>query len=189
MMRVLWGELIGVEKGVTGAGHTVRAVPPRRVAGSGRDGRGLACLRHCDRSDGRNQDAASAFRAGQRFEQRLRREARTAARLDEPHVVPIYDVGEINGRLYVAMRLITGEDLQTLLNGAPLPPDRAIGIIEQVASALHAAHPIQPRLSSAPGNVSPPADGNVLAVRYFLGSVPNDPFCASVAGNAQSELG
>ena len=74
------------------------------------------------------------------FEQRFRREARTAARLDDPHIVPIYDVGETDGRLYVTMRLINGVDLQTLLDDAPLPPDRAVGIIEQVASALHAAH-------------------------------------------------
>jgi serine/threonine-protein kinase len=74
------------------------------------------------------------------FEQRFRREARAAARLDDPHVVPIYDVGEIDGRLYVTMRLIDGVDLQTVLNDGPLPPARAVHIIEQVASALHSAH-------------------------------------------------
>ena len=74
------------------------------------------------------------------FERRFRREARAAARLDDPHVVPIYDVGEIDGRLYVTMRLINGTDLQTLLDAGPLPPDRAVHIIEQIASALHAAH-------------------------------------------------
>ena len=74
------------------------------------------------------------------FERRFRREARAAARLDDPHVVPIYDVGEIDGRLYVTMRLINGTDLQTLLEAGPLPPDRAVHIIEQIASALHAAH-------------------------------------------------
>jgi serine/threonine protein kinase, bacterial len=63
-----------------------------------------------------------------------------AARLDDPHVVPIYDVGEIDGRLYVIMRLIKGQDLQSLLDSGPLEPERAVGVIEQVASALDDAH-------------------------------------------------
>jgi serine/threonine protein kinase len=71
------------------------------------------------------------------FDRRFRREARAAARLDDPHVVPIYDVGEIDGWLYVTMRLIAGQDLQTVLNDGPLPPARAVHIIEQIASALH----------------------------------------------------
>ncbi len=74
------------------------------------------------------------------FTERFRREARTAARLDDPHVVPIYDFGEIDGRLYVTMRLVTGIDLQTLLNDGPLPPARAVAIIEQISTALHHAH-------------------------------------------------
>jgi serine/threonine-protein kinase len=74
------------------------------------------------------------------FEKRFRREARAAARLDDPHVVPIYDVGEIDGRLYVTMRLINGVDLQTLLDNGPLEAQRAVHIIEQIASALHSAH-------------------------------------------------
>jgi hypothetical protein len=74
------------------------------------------------------------------FERQFLREARAAARLEDPHVVPIYDVGEIDGRLYVTMRLITGTDLQTLLDTGPLEPQRAVHIIEQIASALHSAH-------------------------------------------------
>ncbi len=74
------------------------------------------------------------------FDKRFRREARTAARLDDPHIVPIHDVGEIDGRLYVTMRLINGVDLQTLLKSGPLPPQRAVHIIDQIASALHTAH-------------------------------------------------
>jgi serine/threonine protein kinase len=74
------------------------------------------------------------------FDKRFRREARAAARLDDPHVVPIYDVGEIDGRLYVTMRLIDGVDLDTLLRSGPLEPARAVHIIEQIASALHSAH-------------------------------------------------
>jgi serine/threonine protein kinase len=74
------------------------------------------------------------------YEKRFRREARAAARLDDPHIVPIHDVGEIDGRLYVTMRLINGVDLQTLLNTGPLDARRAVYIVEQIASALHAAH-------------------------------------------------
>jgi serine/threonine-protein kinase len=73
------------------------------------------------------------------FEKRFRREARIAARLDDPHVVPIHEVGEIDGRLYVTMRLINGVDLQTLLDAGPLEAARAVHI-EQVASALNDAH-------------------------------------------------
>jgi predicted Ser/Thr protein kinase len=74
------------------------------------------------------------------FEQRFRREAYTAAALSEPHVVPIHNFGEIDGRLYVDMRLIEGRDLQSLLAEGPLSPPRAVMIVEQVAAALRAAH-------------------------------------------------
>ena len=70
------------------------------------------------------------------FETRFRREVRAAARLDDRHVVPIYDVGEIDGRLYVTMRLIAGTDLHTLLDDGPLDPSRAVAIIDQIADAL-----------------------------------------------------
>ncbi|MFI5506644.1 protein kinase [Mycobacterium sp. NPDC051804] len=78
----------------------------------------------------------------QTFQERFRREARAAAGLNNPHVVPIHDFGEIDGRLFVDMRLIEGEDLGTLLRSGPLPPQRAIRIIEQIALALFAAHRI-----------------------------------------------
>ena len=77
------------------------------------------------------------------FEKRFRREARAAARLDNPHVVSIHDVGEIDGRLYVTMRLINGVDLQTMLDAADRwNPHAQCAIIEQIASALNSAHQI-----------------------------------------------
>jgi serine/threonine protein kinase len=74
------------------------------------------------------------------FEQRFRREAHAAARLHNPHVVPIHDYGEIDGRLFVDMRLIDGRDLQAVLTDGPLEPAKAVAIVEQVARALQAAH-------------------------------------------------
>ena len=76
------------------------------------------------------------------FQERFRREAHAAAGLDEPHVVPIYDFGEIDGQLYVTMRLIKGRDLQTILAEGPLSAARAVAIIEQVAQAVYAAHKV-----------------------------------------------
>jgi serine/threonine-protein kinase len=76
------------------------------------------------------------------FQERFRREARAAAGLDDPHIVPFHDFGEVDGRLYVTMRLIKGRDLQTMLADGPLSPVRAVRIIEQVAQALHAAHEV-----------------------------------------------
>src|ERR1700757_2244963 len=76
------------------------------------------------------------------FVQRFRREAHAAAQLNSPHVIPIHTYGEIDGRLYVDMRLIEGRDLQTVLGDGPLPPARAVGIIEQGANDLHRAHQV-----------------------------------------------
>jgi serine/threonine protein kinase len=76
------------------------------------------------------------------FQQRFRREAHAAARLNNPHVIPIHQYGEIDGQLYVDMRLIDGHDLETVLAEGPLHPMRAVRIIEQVAKAVQAAHKV-----------------------------------------------
>jgi serine/threonine protein kinase len=76
------------------------------------------------------------------YQERFRREARAAAGLSDPHVVPIHDFGEIDGQLYVDMRLIEARDLSAVLKDGPLAPARAVTIIDQVASALQEAHDI-----------------------------------------------
>ncbi|MEZ0366010.1 serine/threonine-protein kinase [Mycobacterium sp. pUA109] len=74
------------------------------------------------------------------FRERLFREARTAGALNEPHVVPVHGCGEIDGQLYIDMRLINGNDLAVVLKRGPLEPDRAVGIVAHVGAALDAAH-------------------------------------------------
>jgi eukaryotic-like serine/threonine-protein kinase len=80
----------------------------------------------------------------QEFQQRFRREARIAASLNDPHVVPIHSYGEIDGQLYVDMRLIEGRDLLQYIgeHGGRLSPERAVAVIEQVAAALDSAHQV-----------------------------------------------
>ncbi|MBM7805325.1 serine/threonine protein kinase [Geodermatophilus bullaregiensis] len=77
----------------------------------------------------------------EQFRARFYRECNGAARLNEAHVVPIHDFGEIEGRLYLDMRLVDGRDLSELLEQeGPFPADLAVTVVEQVAAALDAAH-------------------------------------------------
>jgi YVTN family beta-propeller protein len=77
----------------------------------------------------------------ERFRERLLRESRLAASLDHPNVIPIYEAGEDDGRLFIAMRYVPGGDLKARLRreGA-LDPARAVAICGQIADALDAAH-------------------------------------------------
>ncbi|MBW0106511.1 serine/threonine-protein kinase [Pseudonocardia sp. KRD291] len=74
------------------------------------------------------------------YRARFRRESDSAAGLRDPHVVPIHDFGEIDGRLFLDMRLIDGAGLDTVLTQGPMSPTRAVAIIGQVAQALGSAH-------------------------------------------------
>jgi YVTN family beta-propeller protein len=77
----------------------------------------------------------------ERFRERLLRESRLAASLDHPNVIPIYEAGEEDGRLFIAMRYVPGGDLKKLLRGeGALDPARAVALFEQIAEALDAAH-------------------------------------------------
>lgn len=75
------------------------------------------------------------------YQERFRREAQVAARLTEPHIIPIHDTGEIDGRLYLVMPIIDGIDVHTVLaREGPMAPPRAVRVIQQLAAALNVAH-------------------------------------------------
>lgn len=75
------------------------------------------------------------------FRERFRREARVAAQLEHPNVLPVFDAGDDDEVLFMAMRLVEGPDLGTQLREqGPLAPREALRITDAVASALDAAH-------------------------------------------------
>ncbi|MCA9951649.1 MAG: protein kinase, partial [Anaerolineales bacterium] len=80
------------------------------------------------------------FSADQAFVERFKREARVIARLEHPHIVPIYDVGEYEGRPFIIMRLLNGGTLRERLARPEFNLLAFIGAMEDVADALTAAH-------------------------------------------------
>lgn len=75
------------------------------------------------------------------FQERFRRESRIAARLQNPHVIPVHDFGEIDGVLFIDMRLVEGPSLKEVLRAdGAMPPTRVVSVVRQVAAALDAAH-------------------------------------------------
>ncbi len=97
-----------------------------------------------DRARGRTvalKRLPAALAGDPEYQARFRRESALAAQLSEPHIIPIHDFGEIEGRLYIDMRLVDGVDLASVIRAeGPMAPRRAVGILAQVGGALDAAH-------------------------------------------------
>jgi YVTN family beta-propeller protein len=83
---------------------------------------------------------APALADDERFRERFLRESELAASIDHANVIPIYEAGEADGSLFIAMRYVEGATLKLLLRDCPLPAERTIALVSQVASALDAAH-------------------------------------------------
>jgi serine/threonine protein kinase len=84
---------------------------------------------------------APSLARDEQFRERFARESELVMSLEHPNVVPIYDAGDVDGRVYLAMRLVDGTDLRSLLRAeGALEPDRAVAICTQIAAALDAAH-------------------------------------------------
>ena len=114
----------------------------RRSRRSRRHGRRVPGVRRPARAAGRPQAARRAPRRRRGLPRANAHASRASPpSLDHPNVVPIYEAGEADGRLFIAMRYVDGTDLKALLRreGA-LAPERAVAIAAQVADALDAAH-------------------------------------------------
>lgn len=75
------------------------------------------------------------------FRVRFERESELTASIEHPNVIPVYEAGEAEGRLFIAMRWVEGTDLRSVISSQErLDPTRVVAIVEQVAAALDAAH-------------------------------------------------
>jgi serine/threonine-protein kinase len=84
---------------------------------------------------------APALASDDEFRHRFIRESRSAAAVDDPHIIPVYEAGDANGVLFIAMRYVPSGDAGTLVRRlGPLPIPQATAMISAVASALDAAH-------------------------------------------------
>jgi serine/threonine-protein kinase len=82
-----------------------------------------------------------AVAADEAFRQRFIRESRAAAAVDDPHIIPVFEAGEAGQVLFIAMRLVRGGDVTTLMRReGPLTGRQAAAIISPIASSLDAAH-------------------------------------------------
>src|SRR5215467_6034236 len=80
------------------------------------------------------------FADNEQLRERFQREARAASALNHPNICTIYDIGEADGRAFMAMEFLDGMTLKDLILGSPLELDRLVDIAVQALDGLEAAH-------------------------------------------------
>ena len=127
-------------------------------------------------------DRRLADRSG--FRERFLREARVAAALDHPHIVPLYDFGEENGALYLVMPYVSGGSLQDQLSRTPLPVSEVVTYGSQMTDALAYAH--QRHLvhrDVKPANILIHSDGRLMLSDFGLAKILDSGIQPAVARN------
>src|SRR5438093_892164 len=99
---------------------------------------------------------------------RFLREAQSAARLNHPNIITVYDFGEEQGRIYMAMELLEGQDLKDLIGGRALPElEHKLDVMEQVCEGLAFAHSMEVvHRDLKPGNVHVQPSGQVKILDF-----------------------
>src|SRR5919108_5850302 len=116
----------------------------------------------------------------QSFRARFQRESRLTAAIVHPNVVPVYDAGEIDGRLYIVMQLIDGPGLDAAISQGPLAPGTVAQIVEDVAAGLQAAHELGLiHRDIKPGNVLLDNAGTAYLTDFGLATGHEDRFAGS----------
>jgi hypothetical protein len=115
----------------------------------------------------------------------FRREARVMARLEHPHIVPIHEIGEEAGRLYIAMKLIDGGNLATYIKQkGTLPWEETVRLLQEIAAALDFAHERQvAHRDLKPGNILLGADGKAALTDFgFARLITDNSMSVSISG-------
>ena len=110
------------------------------------------------------------------FIRRFEAEAQLVARLEHPHIVPLYDYWREPGVAYLVMRLLRGGNVQNLLKQGPMPMDTTAHMLEQICFALHAAHRIGViHRDLKPANVLLDEDSNAYLADFGIAKNLGDP--------------
>lgn len=110
------------------------------------------------------------------FIRRFEVEAQLVARLEHPHIVPLYDYWREPGVAYLVMRLLRGGNIQTVLKQGPMPVDTTTHMLEQICSALNAAHRIGViHRDLKPANVLLDEDSNAYLADFGIAKNLGDP--------------
>jgi outer membrane protein assembly factor BamB/predicted Ser/Thr protein kinase len=106
---------------------------------------------------------------------RLRREAISAARLHHPNIAILYEFGEADGAPFLAMEYVPGVSLRQLLEAGPLPPERALHVLAQIAEALDYAHGMGVvHRDVKPSNILVDDDDHAVLIDFGLADMTED---------------